>query len=192
MKVQFLPAQKLLNLDNYQVQTQFLNFFGIQKLFRLVYFFDKHYSKKVFRIDMLISFFNQAVNARKNFFFSLINKFLFHVLLVLRQIGCLVDFFFVPRSLFLNRLLFTTKFFLDTTLVLAYLNKTLEVIGTFQKIKILSKPSRQVYVSYRNLKKIYISAQVEQRVFVLTTNQGILTHTEALKKKIGGTLLFLS
>ena len=49
-----------------------------------------------------------------------------------------------------------------------------------------------MYVSYRNLKKIYISAQVEQRVFVLTTNQGILTHTEALKKKIGGTLLFLS
>ena len=69
------------------MQTQFLNFFGIQKLFRLVYFFDKHYSKKVFRIDMLISFFNQAVNARKNFFFSLINKFLFRVLLVLRQIG---------------------------------------------------------------------------------------------------------
>lgn len=190
-KVQFLPAQNLLTFLNFQSQTRFLDFFGIQKLFRIIFFFDKKYSKKIIGLFTFISLYNQATLSKKGFFFSITNSFLVSLLVILRVIGCIFDFFFVPSSLFDNLLLFGKKVLLLQSMVLVYLNRNKEFLNGFQKIKIISKPCRQVYVSYKLFKKIYGSPTLRQKLFVLTTVCGLLTHTEVLKKKIGGTLLFM-
>lgn len=179
----------MLSIFNFKLQ--FLEFFGIQKLFRLVYFFDKKYSKKIFRLDFLISFFTQATYSRKKFFFTFVNFFLLQILEVLRSIGFLLDFFLVPKSLFSSTLVFSSTLPFEQRLVLVYLNKNITMGATFQTVTLFSKPSRQIYVSYRQLKNCYVRLVEGQKVFVLSTIFGIITHTEVLKKKIGGTLLLV-
>lgn len=56
-----------------------------------------------------------------------------------------------------------------------------------KNLKLFSKPSHVKYVRYSDLCKI-----VDRKfIFVLSTNQGILTSLECKKKKIGGKLLFM-
>ena len=54
------------------------------------------------------------------------------------------------------------------------------------EIKIISKPSRRMYVNYE---KIKTSKQGYGKYF-LSTNKGILTGEEARREKVGGELLF--
>ncbi len=53
-------------------------------------------------------------------------------------------------------------------------------------VKILSKPGRRYYVSYKDLKPVLNGLGYS----ILSTSKGILTNVEARKEKIGGELLF--
>lgn len=53
-------------------------------------------------------------------------------------------------------------------------------------VKIVSKPSLRVYIGSGEINK----HQGRSMVAVLSTNNGILTGKEAIKKKVGGELLF--
>ncbi len=53
-------------------------------------------------------------------------------------------------------------------------------------IKYLSKPSRGLHASYRNIKR----SRQGYGHYVLSTSKGILTGAEARRGKIGGELLF--
>ena len=73
-------------------------------------------------------------------------------------------------------------------------NKTLIIYlfykGNKQKwnnLKILYRPSHQRYISVHFLKKIY--SNEFNKLFILETSFGIMTHVEALKKNTGGILL---
>lgn len=53
-------------------------------------------------------------------------------------------------------------------------------------ILIISKPSLRVYVGTEEIN----TKQGRARTFILSTNQGVMSGKEAMKKKIGGELLF--
>jgi hypothetical protein len=77
-----------------------LVFFGIEKVISLIYFFDKKYKKKLVSISSIIASVNQAGLSKKFFFFSFVNSYLYTLLVCLRQIGFIFDFFFVPFQIF--------------------------------------------------------------------------------------------
>lgn len=55
-------------------------------------------------------------------------------------------------------------------------------------VKQISKPGRKIYITYYKLKKLF---KDEQNYLILSTSKGILSNKEAIRKKIGGELLFL-
>ena len=72
--------------------------------------------------------------------------------------------------------------------------KTIEVELIYTKgvpaltdVKLVSKPGKREYVSYKDLKSVMNGMGVS----FLSTPKGILTNREARKEKLGGELLFL-
>jgi ribosomal protein S8 len=58
--------------------------------------------------------------------------------------------------------------------------------SVINSICIISKPSNNVFLRYRDL--TYLSSQ--NSIFILSTSKGLFTHTDCIKKKIGGKALF--
>lgn len=58
--------------------------------------------------------------------------------------------------------------------------------GAIRGIKFISKPSRRIYAGYRDLK----SVKQGYGALVISTPSGIMSGSEAKKKKLGGELLF--
>lgn len=56
----------------------------------------------------------------------------------------------------------------------------------FQDFKLFSKPSRRIYMGYRDIKQV----RQGYGIAVLTTPQGVLSNTEAREKSAGGEYLF--
>jgi len=62
-----------------------------------------------------------------------------------------------------------------------YFNKD----SSLHEIKKISKPSQQIYLSLPQIKKKCLG----RRIYLFSTSQGLLTHREALEKKVGGELI---
>jgi small subunit ribosomal protein S8 len=58
--------------------------------------------------------------------------------------------------------------------------------GSMNDFKIVSKPSRHLYVDYRSLRAV----KQGYGLGVLSTSKGIMTNKEARRKKVGGEYLF--
>ncbi len=58
--------------------------------------------------------------------------------------------------------------------------------GVIQGLKFVSKPSRRVYIGYRELKPV----KYGYGLLIISTPQGIMTNKEAKKLKLGGEALF--
>lgn len=59
-------------------------------------------------------------------------------------------------------------------------------IGAIQGIKLISKPSRSIYLGYRAIKPV----KQGYGALVLSTSAGVMLGRDARKKKIGGVALF--
>jgi small subunit ribosomal protein S8 len=66
-----------------------------------------------------------------------------------------------------------------------HLNK-LDNQFTFYRIRRISKPSRRIYIKIEELKR---RAMKEGRFYILSTNIGLITSNEAIKKNISGEIL---
>jgi small subunit ribosomal protein S8 len=66
------------------------------------------------------------------------------------------------------------------------LKKNITTILPFREIKLISKPSKMVYVRYRTLSKI---SSAGGELFI-STKHGVLSLQECLQQKIGGVCLF--
>lgn len=62
-------------------------------------------------------------------------------------------------------------------------------IPTYLTVKLLSKYSKNYFISYKALN--LLNYKIQNSICILTTPYGIITHHEALKRKIGGKLLLL-
>ncbi len=58
--------------------------------------------------------------------------------------------------------------------------------SNFKFLKIVSKPSRSIFFSYKDINKIY----EKQVLYIFSTSLGYLTSLECKQKKIGGFLFF--
>jgi small subunit ribosomal protein S8 len=58
--------------------------------------------------------------------------------------------------------------------------------GVIKGIKFISKPSRHLYISYKDIKPV----KRGYGLLILSTPKGILTGKEAKKMKVGGEMLF--
>lgn len=58
--------------------------------------------------------------------------------------------------------------------------------GAVQRVRVLSKPSRRLYIGYKDIKPI----RQGYGLLVLSTPKGIMDGKSAKKEKIGGQLLF--
>ena len=59
----------------------------------------------------------------------------------------------------------------------------------FNKLRLISTPSKKFYVSLKTLK--IISSSLNESTLILSTSRGLITHKEALKLRLGGIMLFL-
>ena len=58
--------------------------------------------------------------------------------------------------------------------------------GAIKGIKFISKPSRRIYIGYKEIKPIRHGYGIS----VISTPKGIITNKEAKKEKVGGEVLF--
>lgn len=58
--------------------------------------------------------------------------------------------------------------------------------SNFKNFKIVSKPSRSIFFSFKDISKIY----EKQVLYIFSTSLGYLTSLECKQKKIGGLLFF--
>ncbi len=59
-------------------------------------------------------------------------------------------------------------------------------VGAIEDVKFVSKPSRRIYIGYKDIKPV----KHNYGLAVISTPQGIMTNKEARKNKIGGEVLF--
>jgi small subunit ribosomal protein S8 len=79
-------------------------------------------------------------------------------------------------------------FIIEDTQPLKTLNVTLKYVGTepaMNQVRRISKPGRRVYVKSQDL----ASPLSGFGITILTTNQGIMTNSEAHKRKLGGEII---
>jgi len=62
--------------------------------------------------------------------------------------------------------------------------------STLKGFKAVSKPSLQIYSPYSKLRDFPLLKSCHFGLLLLSTSEGILSHLEAEKKKIGGQILF--
>lgn len=62
-------------------------------------------------------------------------------------------------------------------------------VSFFYKVKHVSTPSKKFYITLKALKTL--TTTLKSTTIILSTSKGLLTHREALRKKIGGIILFV-
>lgn len=105
-----------------------------------------------------------------------------------------VKFFFNKKFISLSKVLYKYGFIQDfwlekqksaklkIVIALKYYNQS----NNFLSLKLVSKPSRSLFFSYRDLCKLY----EKQTLYILSTSLGYLSSLDCKKLKIGGTLFF--
>jgi small subunit ribosomal protein S8 len=66
-----------------------------------------------------------------------------------------------------------------------YLKYTSNSTSSFQKMSLLSTPTKKIYLDYRKLSKINQGIGL----FIISTSFGLFTNYECMRRKIGGTIL---
>ncbi len=123
---------------------------------------------------ILINFLITLKNAyllKKDIIYISFNKKFILILKALYKYGLIQDFWLEKK---------TTKFLLVIIL------KNLQKSNTFSTLKLVSKPSRSLFFSYKDLCKLY----EKQILYIFSTSKGFLTSFDCKKLKIGGILFF--
>lgn len=91
---------------------------------------------------------------------------------VLHRIGVLKNYLVIRKgkSRFIR---FTIFFYKNTTY--------------YHNIRLISTPSKRFFISLKALSKLKYATK--NSIYILSTSKGVITHDEAIEKKIGGVLL---
>ena len=82
----------------------------------------------------------------------------------------------------------TTFYLLPIVNKIKVILKNSTLVNFFSTLKILTTNSFSFYIKYLDLSKLIF----KHRIIFISTTQGILTGKECKKKKLGGTVLFIS
>jgi ribosomal protein S8 len=120
-------------------------------------------------ISIYVSVLNQSLQTNKTIFFVPLNR-----------INLLIS-----SLLYKENLIFSYQINYYFNKIKINLNK-LDNQFIFYKVRRISKPSRRIYIKLEELKRRSIK---ENRFYILSTNIGLLTSNEAIKKNISGEIL---
>lgn len=163
--------------------------FSILKIQHILFFVDKKNKKKLINLFSFISQIKMAILKKRSFFIFYKNKYIIIFLNLLKKFGLIFNYFLLCSSLIFPFLYFSKFYFFISNLLIIFFRQTLSTFSMINKIKLLSKPSRYLYISFKNLTNI--TTIKNNFIFFLNTNIGIMSHFEALRLKIGGNLLCL-
>lgn len=117
--------------------------------------------------DMLIRI-NNGYNAKLNIVHVLYSKICLQILELLYIEGFINGYYLTKDGTIVVKLKY-------------HLNQNI-----FKGYKRISKPSRRIYLSAHELKKVYYN----KPCVIISTTQGLLSHRNAILKNIGGEVLF--
>ena len=119
-----------------------------------------------------------------------INDYLLSVLQLLKKLGFIYDYYVLPETYYNVLSLCNLSPAFSNRLCVVYLRYSNEHGLSLRNVKLLSKPSRQLYVSLEGLRKMVKPSSVAE-IYILNTAKGIMTHSEALREHIGGNVIAL-
>ena len=131
-----------------------------------------------------------AVKHNQVFTVCYINDYLLSALQLFKKQGFIYDYLVLPESYYNVLSLCGLSPAFSSRLCVVYLRYSNEHGLSLRNVKLLSKPSRQLYVSLDGLKKLVKPNSVAE-VYVLSTSKGMMTHSEAIKANIGGNVIAL-
>ena len=123
----------------------------------------------------LVNHINFAVATKKRWILFKYTKKTLQVLTLLKRIG-VIQFYIISKSFGSTKLIKLSPFFYKDT-------------PFFRRIKLVSTPSKRFNLKLRTLQILNLS--LGETIVVLETSHGIITHTDALKLKIGGKILLV-
>ena len=103
---------------------------------------------------------------------SFSNK-IFHIIKLFKSLGLIRRFF-----------IYTNKNLKYTIRVFVFFYKNSQI---FNSLKIMSRPSTSFFISTKAI--VLLNKRSLNSIFLISTDHGIVTHKEALRKKIGGKLI---
>ncbi|XBT18312.1 MAG: 30S ribosomal protein S8 [Candidatus Shikimatogenerans sp. Tduv] len=124
----------------------------------------------------LIYFLNKikiAIKIKKKYIYFTYIKYLIRILFILKKEGYIYNFLIIKNN---NIALRKIKIYLK------YLNNE----SVINSIKVISKPSRRIYVKYKNIPII----KNNYGISILSTSKGILSNKNSIYNKVGGEYLF--
>lgn len=124
-------------------------------------------------INYLINKIKNAILLKKKYIYFLYIKYIIKILFILKNEGYIYNFFIINNKIHYKR---------QIKIYIKYLNKK----PAINKIKLISKSSRRIYVKYKNIPII----KNNYGISVLSTSKGILVNKKAIFYKIGGEYLF--
>ena len=163
---------------------------SIRKIRAFLTFFDKKYYKKLVFFHLFINQFNQACNKKDKFFFFFTTSYIVRFLRVLKENHIIFNYQAVPFAYLAPFLLFRANLEFLQRIGLVFFNVSPFYGAGAKGIKLVSRPSRYIYVSKESLSKLLSVRRTHTfTLFVINTTQGILVHSEALKRGVGGNLI---
>lgn len=182
------PIRPILMKTQNLIPTTMFGRSSILTLMQILKFVDKKKAKKVISLAGFINKLKQAIRAKSTFTICYANTYFINFLNLLKKHGYIFNYFIVPDIFFKEFLKFGYKDHFYSKLVLVYFTGYKSEEISLKNIKLISKPSRQVYVSYASLTKLVPFKNVSCTYF-LNTTKGLISHTDALQHKIGGNLV---
>ena len=126
-------------------------------------------------VAFIINHINLAVATKKRWIFLQYTKKILRILYLLKKLGVVQSYStFTKLSLF--KVIKLSPFFYRNT-------------SFFRCVKLVSTPSKRFNVKLRTLQ--ILTKSLGETIIVLETSQGILTHIDALKLKLGGKILLI-
>lgn len=157
-------------------------------LMQILTFVDKKRTKKLINLNGLVTKMQQALNKRSTFTLYYVNNYFVVLLNLLKKQGYIFNYFLVPVAYFASFLKFGFKEDFYSRVALIYFSGYKSEEISLKRIKLTSKPSRQIYITYATLSKLVPYKNVSC-TYILNTTKGLISHTEALQYKIGGNLV---
>jgi ribosomal protein S8 len=119
-----------------------------------------------------------------------VNDYLLSVLQLFKKLGFVYDYYVLPETYYNVLSLCNLSPAFSNRLCVVYLRYSNEHGLSLRNVKLLSKPSRQLYVSLGGLRKMVKPSSVAE-IYVLNTAKGVMTHSEALREHVGGNIIAL-
>lgn len=111
------------------------------------------------------------------------NSFILSFLKLLKEQGFIFNYYLIPQSFLID---YTEK--KEISIVLILFNYDINLwINSLRSIKLVSTSNKIVSVTWIDLKKIIRND--DSIIYILSTNQGLITHLQAREKRLGGKLL---